>query len=95
MSSEIDGFSADFLWKWNVHDHLHKCPYSQPAISNLQRYTAALYDPSPVGRHDVAVQYLDCTLLASLLQITVVFTSRRRKQRNIKRVKPEFHLNII
>ena len=95
MPLEIDGFSADFLWKWNVHDHLHKCPYSQPSISNLHRYTVPLYDLAPVRRHAVAVRYLNCCLLASARQIAVGFTSRRRKQRNIKRVKLEFHLNII
>jgi len=79
MPSEIDGFSADFLWKWNVHDHLHKCSYSQPAISNLHRSTVPLYDPAPVCRHDVAVRYLCCCLLASVRQIAVGFTSCRRK----------------
>jgi hypothetical protein len=43
----------------------------------------------------VSLRYLKCCLLASVRQIAVGFTSRRRKQRNIKRVKPEFHLNII
>jgi len=95
MPSEINGLSADFLWKWNVHDHLHKCPYCQPAISNLHRYTVPLYDPVPVCRHYVAVRYLNCCLSASVRQIAFGFTSRRRKQKYIKRDKPEFHLNII